>query len=55
MTIERTRELLGEDVADLTDEEVLRLIQQRSDFCDVLFEMIEKELLTPSGKEDNNG
>ncbi len=54
MTIERTRELLGQDVVDLTDEEVLQLIQQRSDLCDVLLEMIEKELLTQSGKEDNN-
>lgn len=45
MTIERTRELLGEDVADLTDKEVLSLIQHRSDLCDILLEMIEKELI----------
>lgn len=54
MTIERTRELLGEDVAGLTDSEVLFLIQQRSAFCDVLLKMIEVQLLTPTGKKDNN-
>lgn len=54
MTIERTRELLGEDVAELTDLEVLFFIQQRSAFCDVLLEMIKKQLLTPTRKKDNN-
>jgi len=55
MTIERTRELLGEDVADLLDEEVLLLIKQRSDFCDILLEMIESNLLTLEKEKDNNG
>ncbi len=54
MTIERTRELLGEDVADLTDSEVLFLIQQRSAFCDVLLEMIEAQLLTATRKKGHN-
>ncbi len=54
MTIERTRELLGEDVAGLTDSEILSFIQQRSEFCDVLLGMIEDSLLTSVKEKDNN-
>lgn len=54
MTVERTRELLGEDIKDLSDSEVLSFIQQRSDFCDILLEMIEASLLTPVKEKGNN-
>lgn len=54
MTVERTRELLGEDVARLTDSEVLFFIQQRSKFCDVLIGMIEAKVLTPAKERKDN-
>lgn len=54
MTIERTRELLKDDVAGLADSEVLTIIKQRSEFCDVLLNLIETELLTPNKKRENN-
>lgn len=54
MTIERTRELLGEDVLGLTDDKILVLIQERSDFCEVLLEMIENQLLTLKEEKYDN-
>ncbi len=45
MTIERTRELLGEKVAHLSDEKVLLLIQQTDASLDVIFKLSVKKVL----------
>ena len=39
MTIERTRELLGEKVAHLSDDKVLLLIQQTEASLDAIFQL----------------
>ena len=45
MTIERTRELLKEKVAYLTDEQVLELIQQTDKSIDALFHLAVKKAI----------
>lgn len=42
MTIQRTRELLKEKVARLSDDEVLQLIQRAGETVDVLFTLSTK-------------
>lgn len=45
MTIERTRELLGEKVAHLSDEKILLLIQQADASLDAIFKLSVKKAL----------
>jgi hypothetical protein len=45
MTIERTRELLGENIANLTDDEVLLLIQRTEKSIDTLFQLAVKRII----------
>jgi hypothetical protein len=43
MTIQRTRELLAEETSNMTDEEVVKLIQTTDDAVTALFELSVKE------------
>jgi len=45
MTIERTRQLLGDKVANLSDDEVLLLIQQTDKSIDALFHLAVKKAI----------
>lgn len=45
MTIERTRELLGEKVAHLSDEKILLLIQQTDASLDAIFKFSVKKAI----------
>lgn len=50
MTIERTRELLGDKVAHLSDNKVLLLIQQTDASLDVIFKLSVKKALAKQKK-----
>lgn len=44
MTIKRTREILGDKVAHMTDEEVLEMIKNTKVMVDALFDTAVKEI-----------
>lgn len=50
MTIERTRELLGDKVKDMTDQEVQELIQRYSRLADVVVEVLPRYLKRVNNK-----
>ena len=50
MTIERTRELLGEKVTHLSDEKILLLIQQTDASLDAIFKLSVKKVLAKQKK-----
>lgn len=54
MTIQEAREILGPEIEDLSDEQVLDLIKDSSRFCDGLLEVFESDL-TFSLKSNHNG
>lgn len=53
MTVRKAREILQEEIADLTDEQVEKMIQRDSEFLDALFDVFEKQLQNER-KCDNN-
>lgn len=55
MTINRTRELLGEEVKNLSDEEISKLIAQASRFCDVILDLVNRKILTQKNIGVKNG
>jgi len=55
MTIARTRELLGEEVAGYTDEQISELIAQSSKFCDIIYNIICTHNLTKKLVNVKNG
>ncbi len=54
MNIKRTRELLGDDVKDLSDDEILIFLRERSNLCDILIDIFDRELLTREFKKNKN-
>lgn len=50
MTIERTRQILGQKVAHLTDEQVLMLIQKTDKAAEALFKLAVKKAYTQNKK-----
>lgn len=46
MTLARTRELLGDEVKDLSDKELLDIIASANRFCDTVLDIILDKLLT---------
>lgn len=54
MTIQRTRELLGDEVKDLTDEQITQLIQSTGAFCEELLKVIVTDLLQAQKESDKN-
>lgn len=55
MTVAEARQLLGEDIKDLTDEEVILMISADSQLIDVLFTLYEQNRLTSETKGGKNG
>lgn len=55
MTTERARELLGDEINTLSDQEVISLIQREGELCDALLDVIVPELLTMQWEGGNNG
>jgi hypothetical protein len=55
MTIARTRELLGEEVVGLSDDQVSELIAQSSKFCDIIYDIICSHNLTKKLVNVKNG
>lgn len=55
MTVERARQILGEDIESLVDKEVEMLIQSAGNFCDVMLDVIQKDLLTKQKIGEHNG
>ena len=43
MTIERTRQLLGDKVKDMTDQQVQEMIQRFSQLADVVLDALKRE------------
>jgi len=55
MTIEKTREILGNDVEELSDAEIIYLIQSTSSVVDSIFDLYIKKNLTRKSKGVQNG
>ena len=55
MTVQRIREIYGEDMKDLTDDEVLEHIKRTRDFCNALLDIALTKNLThyEKGTYDN--
>jgi hypothetical protein len=54
MTIKRTREIFGDDFADLSDQEVLVFIGDMGSVCDELLKMALSELTPKKNIEHTN-
>lgn len=55
MTIQRTRKIFGDKLKNKTDDEVLEFIQQTSNLCDHLLDMVLNTDLTHYKKGDYYG
>lgn len=53
MTIKRTRELLGSLVADMSDEEVARMIETYSTIADMILLALKQARSKPTNSEYN--
>jgi len=51
MTIEKVRNILQEEVQDLSDDQILDLIQRTGSMCDVILDLFISNLLTYKKKE----
>lgn len=51
MTVERTRQLLGEKIKDLTDEQVLSLIEKTSKTIDAIFALSVKQAIAKQNRK----
>ena len=51
MTVERTRQLLGEKIEELTDEQVLTLIEKTSKSIDAIFTLSVKKAVAKQNRK----
>ena len=58
MTVAEARQVLGDEIQDMTDTEVIRMIAEDSQLIDVLFVMFEAKrlsMLPVGGTNESNG
>lgn len=46
MTVQKAKKLLGEEIKDLADEQIMKLINDIGSICDVILDVVIKEHLT---------
>ena len=48
MTIDRVRQLLGDEISDLSDKEVGKFLKRTSDLCSVLLDVAINDIVKPT-------
>jgi hypothetical protein len=48
MTIYRARQILGDEISDLTDKQVSDLLKSASDLCSVLLDLAINDIVKPN-------
>lgn len=48
MTIDRARQLLGDEISDLSDTQVNKMLKRASDLCSVLLDITINDIVKPT-------